>query len=186
MTNLESILKSRNITLLTKICIIKATVFPVVMYGCENWTIKKAECRRIAAFELWYWRRLESPLDYKESKPINPKGSQPWIFIGRTDAEAEAPILWPLDAKSQLIAKDPDAGKDRRQEKKRATEHETVEWHHQLNGHEFVQTPEDSEGQESLVCSCPWGHKIRTWLSDWSTTNDERKPAVRKGQETAG
>ena len=74
-------------------------VFPVVMYGCESWTIKKAECRRIDAFELW-WRRLEGPLDCKEIKPVNPKGNQTWIFIGRADAEAEAPILWAPDAKN--------------------------------------------------------------------------------------
>ena len=97
-------------------------VFPVVMYGCESWTIKKAECRRIDASELWCWRRLENPLDCKEIKPVNPKGNQSWIFIGRTDAEAEAPMLWPPDAKNWLIGKDPDAGKDWRQEEKGTTE----------------------------------------------------------------
>ena len=94
MTNLDSILKSRDITLLTKVCLAKAMVFPVLMYGCESWTIKKAE-HRIDAFELWCWRRLfESPLDCKEIQPVHPKGNQTWIFIGRTDAEAETPILW--------------------------------------------------------------------------------------------
>ena len=122
MTNLDSILKSRDITLLTKVHIVKAMVFPVVMYGCESWTIKKAECRRIDASELWCWRRLENPLDCKEIKPVNPKGNQSWIFIGRTDAEAEAPMLWPPDAKNWLIGKDPDAGKDWRQEEKGTTE----------------------------------------------------------------
>ena len=78
-------------------------VFPVVMYGCESWTIKKAECQRIDAFELWCWRTLESPLDCKEIQPVHPKGDQSWVFIGRTDAEAETPILWPPDAKSWLI-----------------------------------------------------------------------------------
>ena len=82
--------------------------FPVIMYGCERWTIKKAECSRIDAFELWYWRRIESLLDCREIKPVNPKGNQSWIFIGRTDTEA--PILWPPDANSWLIGKDPDAG----------------------------------------------------------------------------
>ena len=101
-------------------------VFPVVMYGCESWTIKKAECRRIDAFQLWCWRRLLSPLDCKEIKPVNPKGNQPWIFIGRTDAETEAPILWPPDVKSRLIGKNPDAGKDWRQEEKGTTEDEMV------------------------------------------------------------
>ena len=90
----------------------KLWFFPVGMYGCESWTIKKAECQRIDAFELWCWRRLESPLDCKEVQPVNPKGDQSWVFIGRTDAEAETPILWPPDAKSWLIWKDPDAGKD--------------------------------------------------------------------------
>ena len=96
MTNLDSTLKSRDITLPTK----EAMVFPVVMYGCESWTIKKAEHRRIDAFELWYWRRLESPLDCKEIQPVHPKGGQSWVFSGRTDVEAETPILWPPDVKS--------------------------------------------------------------------------------------
>ena len=96
--------------MLTKICIVKAMVSPLVMYGCESWTIMKTENQRIDAFELWCWRRLERPLDYKEFKPVNPKGNQSQIFIGRTDAEA--PILWLPDAKSQLIGKDPDAGID--------------------------------------------------------------------------
>ena len=98
MTNLDSILKSRDITLLTEVHLVKATVFAVVMYGCESWTIKKAEHQRIDAFELWCWRSLESPLDFKEVKAVNPKGNQSWIFIGRTNAEAETPILWLLDA----------------------------------------------------------------------------------------
>ena len=101
MTNLDRILKSKDITLSTKVCLAKAMVFPVVMYGCENWTIKKAECRRIDAFELWSWKRLlKSPLDCKEIQPVHPKGDQSWVFIGKTDAEAETPIVWPPDAKS--------------------------------------------------------------------------------------
>ena len=100
MTNLDSILKSRDITLPAKVCLVKAMVFPVVMYGCESWSIKKAE-HRIDAFELWCWRRLfENPLDCKEIQPVHPKGDQSWVFIGRTDVEAETPILWPPDAKS--------------------------------------------------------------------------------------
>ena len=99
MTKLDSILKSRDITLPTKVHLVKAMVFPVVTYGCESWTIKKAEHRRIDAFELWCWRRtLESPLDCKEIQPVHPKGDQSWGFIGRTDAEAS--ILWPRDAKN--------------------------------------------------------------------------------------
>ena len=94
MTNLDSILKSRDITLPSKVHLVKAMVFLVVMYGCELWTIKKAECQRIDAFELWCWRRLsESPLDFKEVKPIHTKRDQSWVFIGGTDAEAETPIL---------------------------------------------------------------------------------------------
>ena len=96
LTNLDSILKSRDITLQTEVHLVKAMVFPVVMYGCESWTVKKAECQRIDAFELWCWRRLlESPLDCKEIQPVHPKGDQSWVFIDRTDFEAATPILWP-------------------------------------------------------------------------------------------
>ena len=137
MTNLDSILKSRDITLLSKIHIVKAMVFPIVMYGCENWTIKKAECWRIDALELWFWSTLESPLNSKEIKPVHPKGNQFWLFIGRTDAEAEAPILWPPDEKNWLTWKDHDAGRDWRQEEKGTTEDEMVGWHQRLDGHEL-------------------------------------------------
>ena len=128
MTNLDSILKSRDNTLPTKVHLVKAMVFPEVMYGCESWTVKKAEHWRIDAFELWCWRRLESPLDCKEIHLVHPKGDQSWAFIGRTDAEAETPILWPPDVKRWLIWKDPDAGKDWGQEEKRTTEDEMVGW----------------------------------------------------------
>ena len=100
MTNLDSIFKSRDITLPTKAHLVKAMVFPVAMYGCESWTVKKAERRRIATFELWCWRRLLSPLDCKKIQPVHSKGDQSWVFIGKTDAKAETPILWPPDAKS--------------------------------------------------------------------------------------
>ena len=100
MINLDSILKSRDIILPTKVHLVKAMIFPVVMYGCESWTVKKAEHRRIDAFELWCWRRLESPLDCKEIQPVHLKGDQSWVFIGRTDAEAETPILWSSHVKS--------------------------------------------------------------------------------------
>ena len=113
LTNLDSILKSKDITLLTKVCLVKAMVFPVVMFGCESWTIKKAECQSIDAFELWCWRKLlKSPLDCKEIQPVHSKGDQSWVFIGGTDVEAETPILWPSDVENWLIWKDPDAGKD--------------------------------------------------------------------------
>ena len=104
-------------------------------------------------------KTLESPLDYKKIQPVNPKGNQTWIFIGRTDAKAEGPILWPPDVKHWLIGKDPDAGKDWRQKEKGTTEDKTVGWHHQLNGHEFEQAPGVGDGQGSLVCCSPWGHK---------------------------
>ena len=100
MTNLDSILKSRDITLPTKVRLVMAMVFPVVMYGCESWTVKKPECQRIDAFELRCWRRLESPWDCKEIQPVHPKGDQSWVFIGGTDVEADTPILWSLDVKS--------------------------------------------------------------------------------------
>ena len=100
MANVDSMFKSRDITLSTKVRLVKAMVFPVVVYGCESWIIKKAQRRRIAAFELWLEKTLESPLDCKEVQPVHPKGNQSWVFIGRTDVEAETPILWPPDTKS--------------------------------------------------------------------------------------
>ena len=121
MTNLDSILKSRDITLPTKVRLVKAMVFPVVMYGCDSWTIKKAECLRIDAFELCCWRRLLRVLwtarrpnqsILKEIQPVHPKGDQSWVFIGRTDIEVETPVLWPCDVKCCLIGNDPDTGKD--------------------------------------------------------------------------
>ena len=101
MTNLDSMLKSRNITLQTQVRLVKAMVFPVVMYGCENWTVKKAEHERIDAFELWCWRRLlRVPWTARRSNPVHSKGDQSWMFIGRTDVEAETSKLWPPDVKS--------------------------------------------------------------------------------------
>ena len=100
MTNLDSIFKSKDITLLTKVHLVKAMVFPVVMYGCESWTVKKAECQRIDAFELWCWRRLLSPLDCKEIQPVHSKEDQPRVFFGRNNTKAETPVLWPPHAKS--------------------------------------------------------------------------------------
>ena len=134
---LDSILKSRDITLPTKVCLVKVMVFPVVKYGCESWTVEKAEHRRTDAFELWCWRTLESPLDCMGIQSVHPKGDQSWVFIGRTDAEAETPILWSSDEKSWLIRKDPDAGRDWRQEEKGMTKDEMAGWHHWLYGHEF-------------------------------------------------
>ena len=139
MTNLDSILKSRDITLSTKVHLVKAMVFPGVVYGCESWTIKKESW----APKNWcFWtvvleKTLESPLDCKEIQPVHPKGNQSWMFIGRTGTEAETPILWPPDVKSWLIGKDPDAGKDWGQEEKGTIEDEMAGWHHRLDGHEF-------------------------------------------------
>ena len=138
MTNLDSMLESRDSTLPKKVHLVQAMIFPVVMYGCESWTIKKAEHWRIDAFELWCCQKtLKIPLNYKAIQPVNPKGNQSWISTGRTDAETETPILWPPDAKNWLIWKDPDAGKDWRREEKGMTEDKMVGWHHWLDGHEF-------------------------------------------------
>ena len=137
MTNLDTILKSKDIPLPTKVHLVKAMVFPVVMYGCESWTMKKGECWRIDAFELWCWRRLlRVPWTARRPNQSILKEINSRIFVGRTGAEAEAPIFWPPDAKNWLIWKDPDAGKDWRQEKG-TTEDEMAGWHHWLNGHEF-------------------------------------------------
>ena len=162
MTNLDSILKSRDITLTTKIRLVEAMVFPVVMWELDY----KQSC----AMNSCFWtvvleKTLESLLDCKEIQPVHPKGNQSWIFIGRLDAEAEAPILWLPDSKSQPIRKDPDVGKDWRQEKGIA-EDEMIEWHQWLNGHEFEQTPGDVEGQGSLACCSPQGCKELDRLSN--------------------
>ena len=142
------------------VCLVKAMVFPVVIYRCESWTIKKAECRRNWCFwTVVLEKTLESPLDCKEIQPVHFKGDQSWVFIGRTDAKAETPILWPPDAKSWLIGKDPDAGKDWGQEEKGTTEDEMVGWHHRLNGHEFGWTLGVGDGQGGLVCCGSWGRK---------------------------
>ena len=174
MTNLDSILKSRDITLLTKVCLVKAMVFPVVMYGCQSWTIKKAEHWRIDAFELWLLEKsLESPLDCKEIQTVHPKGDQSWIFIGSTDAEAETPILWLPDGRRWLIWKDPDAGKDWGQEEKGRTEDEMARWHHWLNGHGFGWTLGVGDGHGGLTCCGSWGCKesdMTEWLN-WIVGN---------------
>ena len=134
-------------------------VFPVVMYGCKSWTIKKAERWRTDAFELWCWRRLlRVPWTARRSNQSILKEISPGCSL-RTDVEAETPILWPPDAKSWLIWKDPDARKDWGQEEKGTTEHETVGWHHRLDEHEFGQTPGVGDGQGSLACCGSWGFK---------------------------
>ena len=122
MTNLESVLKSRDITLPTKVCLVKAMVFPVVMYGCESWSEESWATKNWCFWTVVLEKTLESPLDCKEIQPVHPKGDQSWVFIGRADAEAETPILWPPHAKSRLTGKDPDAGRDWGQEGKGTTE----------------------------------------------------------------
>ena len=137
MENLDSLLKSRDTILPTNVHVVKPMIFPIVMYGCENWIIKKAKHWRIDDFELWHWRRIESPLESKEIECVNPKENQPWVFIERTDAEAEGPTLWPREVKSQLFEKDPDARKDWSKGEKGMTKEETLGWHHQFNGRVF-------------------------------------------------
>ena len=150
VNNLDSILKSRDITLPRKICLVKTVVFPVVMYGCEldykeSWALKNW-CFWTVVLE----KTLESPLDCKQIQPVHPKGDQSWVFIGRTHVEAETPLLWPRDEKGCLIWKDPDAGKDWGQEEKGRTEDEMVGLHHQLNGHGFGWTLWAGDGQGGL------------------------------------
>ena len=160
MTNLDSMWKSRDFTLPTKVRVVKAMVFPVVMY--EMWELNYKESWAPKNWCFWtvvLEKTLKSPSDCKEIIPVNPKGNQPWIFIGRTDAEAEALILWPPYEKSWLTGKDPDAGKDWRREEKGTTEDKMVRWHRRLNGHEFGQIWGDSEGQRSLMCGSSWSCK---------------------------
>ena len=167
MTNLDSILKSRGITLATKVHLVKAMVFPVVMYGCESWTIKKAEGRRIDAFELWCWRRLlRVPWTARRAnqsilKEISPEYSLEGLML-KLKLQ-----LWPCDAKNWLLGKDSDAGKDWRQEEKGTTEDEMVGWHHRLYGHEFEQVPVvmDKEAWHAAVHGVA---KSRTLLSNWT------------------
>ena len=142
------------------------------MYRCESWTVKKAECRRIDAFELWYWRTLESSLDCKKIHPVHPKGDHSWVFIGRTDAEAETLIRWPCDVKSWLIGKDLNAGKDWGQEEKGMTEDEMPGWHHQLKGHRFGWTLGVGDGLGGLVCCDSWGCQ-ESDLTEWLTCPDQ-------------
>ena len=166
MTNLDSILKSRDTALPTKVRIVKAMVFPAVIYVCEIWTIKKAEHQRINAFELWCWRRLlRVPWTARRSnqsilKEISPEYSLEGLMLK---------LHWPPDAKSYIISKGPDSEKDWRQEEKGTTEDEMVGRHLWLNGYEFEQAVGDREGQGSLVCYSPWGCKesdTTEWLNN--------------------
>ena len=159
MTNLDSILKSRDITLPTKVRLVKAMVFPVVMYECECWTVKKAECWRIDTFELWCWRRLfrVSWTAWRSNQSILKEISPG--FLWKNDAKAETPVLWLPHAKSWLIGKDSDAGRDWGQEEKGTTEDEMAGWHHWLDGCESQWTPGVGDGQGGLACCDSWGRK---------------------------
>ena len=169
-TNLDSMIKSRDITLPTKVHLVKAMfsssghVWIWELDHKEGWAPKNC-CFWTAMLK----KTIESPLDCKEIKPVNPKGNHSWIFIGRTDAEAEAPVLWPPDAKSRLIRKGPDTRKDRRQGKG-TTEKEMVGWHHRLNGHEFEQARELMMDREACDAAVHGVAKSQTWLSNWTTS----------------
>ena len=177
MTNLDSESKSWDVTLMTKSpysqSVSSSHVWMWELDHKGGWAPKN-RCIRTAVLE----NTLESPLDCKEIKPVNAKGNQSWMFTGRTDAETEAPILWPPDAKSQLTGIDSDAGKDRRQEEKGTTEDDMVGWHHQLYGHEFEPTPRDGEGKGSLACAVHGIAKSQTQLS--GRTTEQQQVAVKK------
>ena len=170
MNNLDSILKSRGITFANKCPSSQSYGF-----SSDHVWMWELDYKESWALKNWcFWtvvlaKTLESPLDCKEIQPVNPKGNQSWMFIGRTDAEAETPILWSPDAKNWLIGKDPDAGKDWRQEEMGTTEDEMVGWHHQLNGHEFEWTPGVGDGQGGLVCCSSRGCRVgRTEWLNWT------------------
>ena len=164
---LDSIFKSRDITLLTKVHLVKAMVFPVVMLWM--WEL---DCEESWALKNWcFWtvvleQTLESPLDCKEIQPVHSEGDQPWVFFGWNDAKAETPVLWPSHVKSWLIGKDSDAGRDWGQEEKGTTEDEMAGWHHWLDGREFEWTSGDGDGQGHLAWCDSWGCRVR---HDWAT-----------------
>ena len=168
----DRVLKSKDITLPTKVHIIQAVVFPGVMYSCESWSVHnegwalKNRCFWTVVFK----KTPESPLDCKEIQAVHPKGDKFWVCIGTTDVEAETPVLWPPDAKIWLIGKDSDAGRDCEQEEKGTTEDERVGWHHRLNGHGFGWTLGVGDGQGGLACCGSWGCKEsdRTERLNWT------------------
>ena len=169
MTNLDSILKSRYITLPTKVHIVKATVFLVVMYRRESWTIKKAECWRIDIFELWCWRRLlRVPWTARRSnqstrKEINPEYSLEGLML-KLKLQYFGHLMWRAETLEKIVMLGKTEGKRRRGQQR-------MRWLNSISAHEFAQTPGDSEVRRNLACCCPWGHKDCTWLSDWTTNN---------------
>ena len=168
MTNLDSILKSRSLTLPTKVHLVKAMVFPVVVYGCESWTIKISECQRIDAFELWCWRRLlRVPWTASRSSQSILKEISPECSLEGLMLKLKLQYFGYLMQRADSL-KDPDAGKDWRREEKGMTEDEMVGWHHQLNGHELEQAPGVGNGQGGLACCSPWVLKesdMTEWLN---------------------
>ena len=172
MTNLDNILKSRDITLPTKVCLVKAMVFPVVMYGCDSWTVKKAEHWRIDGFELWCWRSLlRVPWTARRfNQSVLKEISHGCSLEG---LKTETPILWPPHAMSWLLGKDSDTGRDWAKEETGMTEDEMAVWHHQFDGHEFKWTPWIGDRQGGLASCDSWGHKetdTTEWLN-WTELN---------------
>ena len=169
---LDSVLKNRDITLWTKVRLVKAMVFP---RHVQTWELDHNECRVLKNWCFWIvvlGKAFKSPLDNKEVKSVSPKGNQPWIFSGSSDAKTEVPILWPPDEKSWLIGKDPDAGKDWAQEEKRATEDEMFGWHHWLNGHEFDKLWKIVKDRGAWRATVHGITKSWTWLRDWTTAKE--------------
>ena len=170
MTYLDSVLKSRDITLPTKVCIIKAMVFPVVIYGCESWIVKKVDSQKIGAFKLRCWKRLLRVS--WTARRSNQSILKSTLNSHRKDyAEAETPVIWSSDVNNWLTGKVPDAGKDWGQEEKRVSEDEMSGWHHRCNGHELQQTSGDGEGQGSLARCSPWGCKESDVTGWWNNNN---------------
>ena len=166
----------------TKVRLVKAMVFPIVMYGCESLDYKETWASKNWCFWIVVLEKtLESPSDSKEIQPVRSEGDQSWVFIRRTDVEAETPIFWSPDEKSWLIWKDPDAGKDWGWEEKGLTEDEIVGWHHWLNGHEFELTTQVGNGQGGLVCCSMGSQRVR---HDWATELNETEPFRRQMEDS--